>query len=246
MGRLWDIATRPFNRERYKGTVIPDYVTQVLLGDALSLRPTPSPSAPQVQLTTSPRLTQTTRKVAVDNGFWSPLMPADQVAIDYTEEVPYSWALLATRGLVTVFQRRVPYGMAWYVDNFYFFARSLGGVGNPVLLPPAALMGSILMRVFTSKSQLSYGTISSDTVGLIPQEASVPFLNDRIGPREAKFGITLFGGDVIRAYIQTASRPNVVPVPPPFPITTIGFRMMGLQGAKNDIEDYLRWKKWDR
>jgi hypothetical protein len=175
-------------------------------------------------------------------------MPRDLSIIDYTEEisVPDVAASFQT-GPVTVLKRVVPSGLGWHIDNFYFFARAMGGWYDPdggggVIVGPEALQAYFLFQVFTSSSQLNYEAYP-ETQPVVVQKTTMPFLNDRIGPREAKFGITLFEGERIQATVRVRGLPNFQPSPA---LLAIGFRIMGIEAPKADVEDYLRLKKWDR
>jgi hypothetical protein len=245
MGRLQDMMLRPFERARYRGTIVPDYVSATLLDEVMRSPGGPPPKAGggRAYVSNAPR---DVKKVAIDNGFWAQLMPRDQSVIDVTDEWPYDPDTLDT-GPATIITRRVPRGQAWHIDNMYFFARALGGVGGTILLGPADLAEYFLFRVFVSSSQLSYDSwehiVGGPGDGTNPK-ASFPFLNDRIGSREAKFGVTLFEGEVIRALVQ--ERTNIAGFPPnPFALVSVGFRYMGVMAAKATIEDYLRLKKWE-
>lgn len=243
-GRLQNLLFRPFERARFRGVKVPDYVTTALLDSELKLPPGPPPKAGggRAYEVHKPSKVQ---PVAIDNGFWAQLMPRDQSVIDFTDEWPFDQDVIST-GPATIISRRVPAGQAWYIDNLYFFSRALGGVGNTLLLDPAALSQYYQFRVFTSSSQLRYEAwenIYGNPLGTNPK-TSFPFLNDRIGPREAKFGVTLFEGERIQATVL--ARSNVVVFPPnPYALISIGFRFMGLSASKAAIDDYLRRKKWE-
>lgn len=245
MGRLKNWAYRPFERQRNKGLTVPDYFVSALLGDTLT-----SPSAPTKKLTKAGGgqvyTTAPVRRVAIDNGYWADLMTRDQAAIDYTDVWLWDWDVLLT-GPATIIQRRVPTGLAWHIDNMYFFVNAIGGIGGlgTILLPPTAVADWLILRVFVSSSQLKYAAWENLLNDQADPKVSFPFLNDRIGPRQAKFGVTLYEGEVIRAYIQTRQQPNPLPPePPPYPIRNVGFRFMGIEGPKAELDDYLRWKRW--
>jgi hypothetical protein len=122
---------------------------------------------------------------------------------------------------------------------------ALGGIGaGTYLVNPVALFNSLVFTVFVNSSQLAYTAYPTSGFGA-NTVTSFPFLNDRIGPREAKFGVTLFGGELIRAEararIDAFGNTNV----PTEAITTLGFRFMGISGSRAMMEDYLRLKRWD-
>jgi len=239
MSRLWDIASRPFNQLRYRGDVIPDYVVAARIGDVLATTPKPIAVAAHV----SPIDTTPAKKVVVDNGYFAQLMLRDQTVIDYTDEQNFDWPVLAAGGTIQILSRTVPEGRAWHIDNLYFFARALGGVGGSILLGPDALIENVVLTVFVSSSQLGYEAYNSEYWG-VNALTSFPFLNDRIGPREAKFGITLFGGEVIRAKVRARIGNGGGTNPPTYAVMKIGFRCMGVQGSRAEMEDYLSLKRW--
>lgn len=230
MGRLKDLLYSPYQGQRYKGVTVPelDWVTAGLTGDFITARTTPSLITP----------VPTVEKVAVDNGYYAQLMQRQMGAIDITDQWTWDPDTLST-GPVTILSKVVPDGLAWHIDNMYFFASALGGPLGTVLLGPAVFNLVLLMKVATSSSQLNY----ENSARLFPAlpKSSFPFLNDRIGPREGKFGITLYGGEYIRATVEQA----VAGVLPAAAVSTIGFRIMGIEAAKNDMQDYLELKRWD-
>jgi hypothetical protein len=243
MGRLKDWAYRPFHRQRGLGLAVPDYYISSLVDDTFTI-PT---SVPLNSGGSKPYIPAPVQRVAIDNGYWSQLMPRDQVALDVTDVWQWDWDTILT-GPVTILQRKVPNGLAWHLDNMYFFANAIGGVGGigNILLPPAALSYWIILRVFVSSSQLKYESWENILVNMADPKVSFPFLNDRIGPREANFGVTLYEGEFIRAYLQTRRLPAPLPPePPPYPLRSIGFRFMGIEGSKAMVDDYLRRKRWD-
>jgi hypothetical protein len=228
MGRLRDKLRNPFERRRQKGELIADHVAPCL---------EPMPLTREVR----PRYTQPTlppKPVHIDNGYWSQLMSRRHSAIDYSEVKAVDYDLLAT-GPILITSRRVPSGQAWYIDNLYFFARALGGFGT-VLLPPEALMDYFVFTVSTPSSQMEYQSWRNLIQVNVDPVTSFPFLNDRIGPREAKFGITLYEGEYIQALYQlrVKSLADVIP----YALKDIGFRFMGIQAAKEEIEAYLEEK----
>lgn len=242
MGRLKDWAFKPFDKSRYKGVTVPDYVED-LSGFG---PPAVTVSRPGNALQKQKYSTGAAQKVVIDNGFWAGLMPRSQPAIDYTDIWEWDWDTLIS-GPVTVVERRVPYGLAWHIDNMYFFVNAIGGVGGigTIMLPPAAVADWLIIRVFVSSSQLKYEAWEGLLNQFADPKVSFPFLNDRIGPREAKFGVTLYEGETIRATVQTRLQPNPLPPePPPYAIRGVGFRFMGIEAPKLEMDDYLQRKKW--
>jgi hypothetical protein len=230
MGRIKDLAYRPFERQRYKGYTTPEYVESgrwfpdenPVIGPAKAPAPPPPPPV----------------AMNINNGFYAPLAPRDKVFVDFTDEWDFNLATLQL-GIVTIAEHTVPDGMAWYIDNLYFFARAVGGLAGNVLLGPSALYTTIALRCFVSSSQLKYAAFPATAAdGII---TTFPFLNDRVGSREAEFGITLFEGETIRAVAELRD----VAVPPPAPIVSIGFRFMGFERSKDEIEGALRLKRWN-
>lgn len=238
MSRLWEIASRPFDQFRYRGDAIPDYVISTYIGDVLTTTPKPIALNPQPVEAPSPKVT-----VNIDNGYWAGLMPRDQTVIDFTDEQFFDWATLAAGGTQILIDKTVPQGRAWHIDNMYFFAKALGGAGE-FLLGPEDLSSSLIFTVFTSSSQLGYEAYATTGLG-VNTITSFPFLNDRIGPREAKFGVTLFAGEVIRAQVRARIAAGGFVIPPTYAVTRLGFRFMGVQGSRAAVEDYLRLKAWD-
>lgn len=252
MGRLKDWVYRPFARQRFKGVTVPDYVAAAYLGDSFDV-PAPVIESPKTSIHSPlplikpagggrPYVSNQTKKVNIDNGFWADLMPRDQSAIDFTDAVVFDYNTLLN-GPVTVMKRRVPRGRAWHVDNMYFFALALGGITGTFPLGPTDLWDFLALRLFINSSQLEYESWRDyfRVLQLPVPLASFPMLNDRVGNREAKFGVTLYEGESIRATIEL--RQTVFP--PVVPIQTVHFRFMGLEASKANMDDYLRRKKWD-
>lgn len=230
-GRLKRLAYKPFDKQRYQGLTVPDYIIEEELAAAAVRRPKPAGSGKEYKVS-GPTLA---KNVNIDNGYFSPLMPRYQTAIDHTDDWLYDADDVAA-GQITIMSRRVPDGLAWHIDNLYFFATALGGPFGVYLLDSGDLINYFTLRVFTSSSQLSY--TAWERLAPLPI-TSFPFLNDRIGPREAKFGLTLYEGEIIRATID--SRQAGIPIPA---LRSIGFRFMGIEGPKNDLQDYLELKQW--
>jgi hypothetical protein len=229
-GRLKRLAYKPFDKQRYRGLTVPAYIIEAELESSVIRKKTTGESKPYINLE------EKAKTVNVNNGFYSPLAPRYQTFIDYSDDWVYDHDVIQS-GEVSILSKTVPNGLAWYVDNMYFFASAIGGPMGFMLLDSIALAPYITLQVFTSSSQLTY--TSFERIGPQLPITSFPFLNDRIGSREAKFGITLYEGESIRAVINP--RQAAVPIPA---VVTIGFRFMGIQAAKNDIEDYLEAKRW--
>jgi hypothetical protein len=234
VSRVKDWFFKPFDRHRDTSYLRVDPVIASHLGTAPRLATTPEHRRRKQLYADGGRV----RKVDINNGYWGGLMPRDVSVIDKTFEIAFDWANLLT-GPLTVLRERVPSGRAWHIDNFYFYARVVAGINNNILLGPAALIDLLGFKVYTSSSQLSYDTWG-DNVPIGFPRATFPFLNDRIGPREAKFGVTLFEGEIIRA--STQLKQATVPVPA---IEAIGFRFGGVEGSKATIEDMLSLKEWE-
>lgn len=232
MGLIKDWAYKPFHRQRYKGYTIPDYLTAgIALVDG-------APAISIVPKLISVPITPPTHTL-LDNGFYAPLAPRDKVFIDFTDEWDFVLATLQS-GVVTILERTVPDGMAWYIDNLYFFCRAVGGLAGNVLLGPSALYTTMALRCFVSSSQLKYSAFPANAADNLT--TTFPFLNDRVGAREAKFGIVLMEGETIRAVAELRDPL----IPPPQPVVSLGFRFMGFERSKLEIDDALRRVPWTR
>lgn len=186
----------------------------------------------------------------IENLYYGPLAQRDQTFIDYSDVLPFVYTDFfqgALLGSVQIMTRTVPPGQAWYIDDLYFWATALGGITNNVMLGPTALIPYFIFTVdFSGNGQVKYDELGN-LLGPYPTEPRgiFPFLNDRVGSRQAKFGITLFETETITANVRLRPGAGPPPPPPPAAISYLGFRFMGIETPKAYVEEMLRRRRWD-
>lgn len=197
--------------------------------------PAPAVAAPAVKPVQEP---VGARVVRVAKGFYSGLPPRNVSYVDMTEEVVYDYATAMT-GDVAVLRRTVPEGQIWLIDSFYFYGKRDFPFRR--LIPDAGLSDEFVFTMKVSGSQpITYEYVIPEYVPGMPLERTkFPFLNNRLGPQEGHFGVWLLEGETISA----SYRHNAVFMaagPPAIPVTTIGFRVQGVQFSKVDVEEILQ------
>lgn len=172
------------------------------------------------------------RLVRLTQGFWAESPPFRVQYVDLTRIVTFTFQE-ALAGPVLVLNATVPPGRVWLVDDFYFFARRPNPF--PRLIPRGEFEDGIGFTVgFEGSNNIEYSYTHPDAGGIIRPYATVPMLNDRLGPREQRFALWLVENENVRATFQ-----SILPVPPVTPISDIGFRIMATQTERAYAESVM-------
>jgi len=229
VGKLRDKALRPLNRARDKSQKAFDEALQ-----DIDLRPIDSRFMP-------PKRDKDVRRVITENGYFGVLPQRDQTQIDFSDLVPFDYDALLL-GDTVIMNQQVPAGQAWFIDSMYFYATALGGITNSIILDAGALFPYLIFQVYTSSGQLNVNGLPT-LAGVDPQiqqpRGTFPLLNDRVGSRQAVFGITMLEGETIRATARLRTPP--VPVVPA--VNRLGFRFAGIECPKPVLDEYLRRRR---
>lgn len=167
-------------------------------------------------------------RARVVKGYFTGLPDEVVVYEDITREVTYNNPL-NTRYQIANYV--VPENRTLIIDNVYFFATPIfGGFG---LIPPGVIEGSV--QCFFEIGNIVPVDISTVRVqaGLAADSrAYFPFLNDRVGAREAMFSIYVKSGREVVAYYMNRAIPAI-------PVSSIGVRFVGWIVDSNIFEEIL-------
>jgi hypothetical protein len=175
------------------------------------------------------------RVVQLTKGFFASMPSRATSYVDLTTEALYAYnADHAIRTLVL--SRTVPQSRIWLIDNFYFYARKTEPFNR--LAPAGDIENEVAMVVEVGGSMpVQYEYTLSDIFGVQYMSSQMPFLLDRLGPRETSFGIWLLENETISAYYKRSA--SAIFGPPAAPIAVIGFRFQAYQTDKSVMEQIL-------
>lgn len=170
----------------------------------------------------------------ITQGFWAEA-PAFRIQyLDLTQQVAFNFQQALT-GPVAILTATVPPGRIWLIDDFYFFAKRPDPF--PRLIPPGEMEDQLLLEVrFEGSNNIEYSFTFVDPTNVARAFPTMPFVNDRLGAREQRFGLWLVEGETVRA---TYRMPPGAVVPPATPIQDLGFRMMATQTERAYAESVM-------
>ena len=166
-------------------------------------------------------------RVRLVRNFYSELPDNLSIYQEIVEEVTYDFSL---NERFIIISQTIPDDRTFVVDNVYFFARALFGTG---LVPAGDIEGAVQPYFQIGNSIPVEISTTRVQPGLpIENRAYFPFLNDRIGAREANFSIFAKRGRNLTAYYINRAFTTI-------PLSTIGIRIEGWMVDANAVEEIL-------
>ena len=172
-----------------------------------------------------------TERVRNIRDFYSELPDSLIIYQELVEEVNYSFV---NNQIIPILSKDTPDDRTFVVDNVYFFATPIVGVG---LVPPGAIEGAV--QAYFQIGNVVPVEINSTRIqvtGVPENRAYFPFFNDRVGAREVNFSIYAKRGRELKAFYinRTAT---------PVPLRTIGVRVEGWMIDSNALEEILEQQR---
>lgn len=167
------------------------------------------------------------QRARVVKGYFTQLPDELIIYEDITREVVYTNTLGAR---LQIFTFNVPENRTLVIDNVYFFATPVFGLG---LIPSGVIEGSVQCFFDIGKVvPVDISTIRIQPFVPVDTRAYFPFLNDRVGAREVNFSFYVKSGREVGAYYINRGFPSL-------PINTIGVRFEGWIVDSNIFEEIL-------